>query len=105
MDASTSYFFVKKISYDKYGYFNTDLKIAANYDLMLRFLYKHKISTCYLPKILVKMRIGGESNRSLRNILQKSKEDYMALKENGVGGIYTLLLKNIIKIPQFFRRV
>lgn len=98
-------FFVKKIVYDKYGNFYTELKIAADYDLVLRFLYKHRISTYYLPEVLVKMRVGGKSNRSLRNILLKSKEDYLALKENGVGGLHTLLLKNIIKIPQFFRRV
>jgi len=50
------------------------------------------------------MRVGGASNRSLRNILQKSREDYRALKTSGVGGLAALAWKNLSKLPQFFRR-
>ena len=51
------------------------------------------------------MRIGGKSNRSLKNLIIKSSEDYKAWKVNGLdGGIYTILLKNISKLPQFFRK-
>jgi len=50
-----------------------------------------------------KMRLGGASNRSLANIMHKSREDYIALRRNDVGGMYTLLAKNIRKLPQFFR--
>jgi glycosyltransferase len=50
------------------------------------------------------MRLGGLSNRSLRNLLQKSREDYRALCRHHVGGLGTLLLKNLQKLPQFFRR-
>lgn len=98
-------FFVKKAVYEKYGYFNTDFEISADYEIMLRFLHKHKISTAYLPKILVKMRLGGVSNRNFRNIIRKSREDIKAWKVNGLkGGIDTVFLKNISKIPQFFTR-
>jgi len=97
-------FFVRTEVYEKYGCFNTDFKIAADYELMLRFLERNKISTHYIPEVLVKMRIGGKSN-SLRNIYRKSSEDYNAWKVNGLdGGLYTILLKNICKIPQFFRK-
>lgn len=97
-------FFVKKEFYDKYGKFDLDFGIAADYDFMLRMLGKYKISTTYLPKVLYKMRVGGASNRSIRNIIQKSKEDFRALKNNGIGGYKTLLIKNISKIPQFIKK-
>lgn len=50
------------------------------------------------------MRVGGESNRSLARILRKRREDYRALRRNGIGGILGLAAKNLGKLPQFFRR-
>jgi len=101
-----STFFVKKEIYNKYGYFNTNFKIAADYELMLRFLEKHKISTYYIPEVFIKMRIGGTSNRNIKNLIIKSNEDYRAWKVNNLnGGFYTILLKNLCKIPQFFKKV
>ncbi len=97
-------FFVKKDIYDKFGIFDTNFKIAADYDIILRFLGKHKISTAYLPEVMIKMRIGGESNKSIKNIILKMKEDIKALKKNNIGGLRTLILKNITKIPQLFRK-
>jgi glycosyltransferase len=98
-------FFVRREIYEKYGYFNTDFRIAADYELMLRFLEKHRISTYYIPEVLIKMRLGGASNRSLKNMFIKSSEDYKAWKVNNLnGGLYTILLKNFSKIPQFFIR-
>jgi glycosyltransferase len=64
-------FFVKRSCYRKFGLFNLEYKIAADYELMLRFLGKHSISTCYLNKVLVKMRTGGTSNKSVKNIIKK----------------------------------
>ena len=95
-------FFVLRDVYWKFGFFNLNYQISADYDLMLRFLGKHKISTAYLPEVLVKMRWGGKSNRSIKNIIIKSKEDYMALKRNKVGGLYSLFMKNFRKVGQFF---
>ena len=97
-------FFVKKEFYDKYGKFDLDFGIAADYDFMLRMLGKYKISTSYLPKVLYKMRVGGASNRSLKNIIQKSLEDIKALNNNNIGGIHTIILKNLSKIPQFLKK-
>jgi len=95
-------FFVLREVYWKYGFFNLNYKIAGDYDLMLRFLGKHKITTAYLPEVLVKMRWGGKSNKSIKNIILKSKEDYKALKNNKIGGLYSLFMKNFRKINQFF---
>jgi len=53
--------------------------------------------------VLVKMRLAGASNRSLGNMIRKSREDYRALKNNGVGGLSALAWKNLSKLPQFVK--
>ncbi|MBN2662917.1 MAG: glycosyltransferase [Bacteroidales bacterium] len=93
-------FYAKKHLYKSFGNFNTNFKIAADYDLMLRFL-KQNISTFFMPEIIVKMRLGGVSNRSIKTIIKKSREDYQAIKNNKIGGFFTLINKNISKISQF----
>jgi glycosyltransferase len=100
-------FFVKKWVYDKYGCFNTDFKISADYELMLRFLIKYRITTQYIPEVLIKMRIGGLSNkRFFRSWLIKGFEDYRAWKVNGLKqDIFTIFLKYLVKAPQFVRRI
>jgi glycosyltransferase len=95
-------FFVKKEIYEKYGYFKTSFKVSADYELMLRFLEQHQISTYYLPEVLTRMRWGGNSNGSLRNLLTKIFEDYRSWQINNLkGGLAAVLLKSFIKIPQF----
>lgn len=99
-------FFVKKWVYDKHGYYNTDFKIAADYELTLRFLEKHRISIYYIPEVLIKMRRGGLSNRGLKNLLIQTSEDYKAWKINNLRrNIFTILLKKLAKAPQFVRRI
>jgi glycosyltransferase len=97
-------FFVKAKIYKKYGTFDTSLRISADYDSMLRFLGKEKISITYLPQVLIKMRVGGESNNSIKNLIRKTKEDYHVIRKNKTGNVGTLVIKNISKIPQFFRK-
>lgn len=95
--------FIKKDIYNHYGQFNTDFKISADYELVLRFLYMHRISMHYIHKLCVKMRLGGVSNSSLFNIIRKTREDYKACKIYGVKkAARAVLKKNIRKIPQFF---
>lgn len=69
---------------------------------MLRVL-KSGIKVKYLPKVLYKMRAGGESYKSIKNIILKSIEDLRALKNNDVGGVWALVWKNFSKVGQFFR--
>lgn len=97
-------FYVRRSIYEQHGHFDTSFRIAADYDCMLRFLGKAGIRVRYIPEVLVNMRVGGASNRSLKNIIRKSKEDLRALRNNGLGGLSTLLFKNLRKVPQFFRR-
>jgi glycosyltransferase len=94
--------YIKHEIYEKYGDFDIQFKISADYDTMLRFLGRYKISAAYLPEVMVKMRVGGASNRSVKNIIRKSTEDYQAIKKNKFGSVFTLIFKNLRKIQQFF---
>jgi len=97
-------FFVKKECYQKYGDYSLELKSAADYELMLRFIHKHKISLSYLNQITVKMRVGGVSNASLKNRINANKEDRKAWQMNGLKpGFFTLIRKPLSKIFQFFK--
>jgi glycosyltransferase len=96
-------FFVKRDCYNKYGLFNTDFKSAADYELMLRFIHKQKIKVSYLPEVIVKMRVGGKSNRTLLNRIKANLEDRKAWKVNGLKpGWLTLWLKPFSKLGQYF---
>lgn len=95
-------FFVKKEVYNKFGSFNTGLKSAADYELILRFLYINKVKAEYLPRVLVHMRAGGVSNRSFNNRLKAHLEDYKAWRMNGQSPHwYTMVLKPLRKVFQF----
>ncbi len=96
--------FLKREVYEKYGRFDLDFTIAADYDFMLRILKHTELQFAYLPQVITKMRLGGESNKSIQNIIQKSKEDLRAIRKNKVGGWRTLLFKNFSKITQFIQR-
>ena len=94
--------FIKSTVLKKIGGYNLNYKISSDYDFLLRALSNKNIKKYYLPKTLVKMRIGGKSNNSLRNLMNKSLEDYQIIKKNKLGGIFTLFKKNYSKIRQFF---
>jgi glycosyltransferase involved in cell wall biosynthesis len=96
--------YVRREWYDRIGGFDTRYRIAADYDSILKLFSQPDFKAAYIPEVLVKMRVGGASNRSLKNILQKSREDYSALKLSGVGGAGALLWKNLGKLGQFFAR-
>jgi glycosyltransferase involved in cell wall biosynthesis len=96
-------FFVRRAAYEKYGFFNLGLGSAADYELMLRFLVKHKISTSYIPEVLVKMRGGGVSNVSVKNRIKANRMDRRAWSVNGLSPYpWTLLMKPIRKFHQCF---
>ncbi|EOV8088228.1 MULTISPECIES: glycosyltransferase family 2 protein [unclassified Providencia] len=97
-------FFMKKELYKEHGVFDLNFKISADYDSLLRYLWLHNISVSYLPKVVTKMRVGGESNRSFLNILRKTKEDILALRKNNIFWVYPLFMKNISKLPQFIKK-
>lgn len=84
-------FFAKRSCYQSFGSFNLNLVSAADYELMLRFIHKHKIKLAYLPEFIIKMRVGGKSNVSLKNRIRANNEDRKAWKINGLKPhFYTL---------------
>ena len=96
--------FIRKEMYDNFGGFDTHFKVAADYELMTRFLCVHKMRACYVPEVFIKMRWGGKSNKNIKNIVIKSLDDYRAIRKNRVGNFGTLILKNFSKIGQFLKR-
>ncbi|PRY15741.1 glycosyltransferase involved in cell wall biosynthesis [Pontibacter ummariensis] len=96
-------FYVKREVYERLGLYDTAFKSAADYELMLRYLYRHGISTAYLPAYLVRMRVGGKSNSTLKNRIRANNEDYNAWLVNGLRPrFYTRYLKPLRKLTQFF---
>lgn len=94
--------FLRREIYEKHGLFDLKFTISADYDFMLRVLRDETLKFCYLPRVITNMRIGGASNKNLKNIVIKMIEDYRAIRKNKIGGIFTLILKNTSKIKQFF---
>jgi glycosyltransferase len=96
--------FVRRKLYEKFGGFDEQFKIAADYELMLRFLEVNKIVGAYLPETAVKMRVGGMSNKSIKNILRANWEVYLAFKKNNLSrGWLVALLKPLSKLRQFLK--
>jgi len=96
-------FYVRKPVYQKLGGFNLDYKIGNDVELMMRFLEKENIVAHYLPEVLVKMRLGGVSNQSARNIYEQNKSILTAAKNLGVhiNPLSFLVYKVIDRIKQF----
>ncbi|HGY1051989.1 TPA: glycosyltransferase family 2 protein [Aeromonas salmonicida subsp. pectinolytica] len=94
-------FYMRRSCYIKFNDFDLTYKISADYDSILRYLWQGNVNAGYLPKVLIKMRVGGISNRSLANILCKTREDIQAMRNNGLFWPLTIALKNLSKIPQF----
>ncbi len=95
-------FFVRRSMYEKYGLFNTILRSAADYELMLRFLLKHEINLSYIPQTIINMRQGGKSTASISNRIKANVEDRKAWRMNGLKPhFFTLILKPLRKIKQF----
>ena len=95
-------FFCKKKLYDNYGDFNTWMKISNDYEIVLRFLYRYNAAAEYIPRVLIKMRAGGNSNGSLKKRYIANREDRMSWEINGlVAPIFSMYLKPLQKIGQF----
>ncbi|MBI2966571.1 MAG: glycosyltransferase [Bacteroidetes bacterium] len=95
--------FIRNDIYRKHGYFNLNFKLAADFELMLRFFEKGKISASYMPEPIVKMRLGGATNKSIKNILLQNIECYRAFKSNGLGvSLFYPVYRLIPKMSQYF---
>jgi glycosyltransferase involved in cell wall biosynthesis len=94
-------FYIRRECFDKYGLYKTDYKIAADFEFLLRVIYKEKIKTQYLPIDMVTMRTGGASTSGLESHKRIMKEHLRAFRENGIYTNSLLLsLRYIYKVQE-----
>lgn len=92
-------FFVKRKFYEKYGLFETDYQIAADYEMLIRLLYVHKLNYRYLPLKMVKMRMGGVSSNGIKSNITLNNEIIKACRKHGIH-------TNALKIyPKYFKKI
>ncbi|OQB13637.1 MAG: Glycosyl transferase family 2 [Candidatus Omnitrophica bacterium ADurb.Bin205] len=97
-------FYCKKVLYERFGFYRTDFKIAADVELMYRFLQKYHIRSKYINADFVRMRDSGMSNRGIKSIFVITREMKKAIIEN--GGQFNLikyLFFKFLKISEFFK--
>ncbi|MCZ8407327.1 glycosyltransferase family 2 protein [Achromobacter sp. SIMBA_011] len=76
-------FFVRREVYEKLGGFNLDFRIAADFELMMRFIEVHRVNAVYVPRVMIRMRLGGTTNKSIGNIIKQNREIMTALRLHG----------------------
>ena len=92
-------FFTYRKYFEEFGYYKTDYKIAADYELLIRFLYVHQLKSKYLPFDFMKMRTGGTSTASVKSNILLNKEIVRACRENEIWTCLPLLcLKYAVKV-------
>jgi glycosyltransferase involved in cell wall biosynthesis len=95
-------FYIRRKLIDQFGGYENHYFTAADYEFMARYLYLHKISAFYLPRLIVKMRNGGISNTTILSRLRANRRDYLAMRHNKIPFAFLVsILKPLIKIPQF----
>ena len=99
-------FYIKRSLVEKYGGYESHYFTAADYEFMARYLYFHKASAYYLPKLIIKMRMGGQSNINIYQRLRANRRDYLAMKKNKIPFAFIIsLLKPVSKVHQFYKKV
>ena len=95
-------FYIKRSMVEKYGGYETHYFSAADYEFMARYLFHHRVSASYLPRLIVRMRVGGASNKNLKQRLRANRRDYLAMKRNKIPFAFIVsILKPLIKLHQF----
>lgn len=99
-------FFVRRSLFKSFGDFDLRFNIASDVDLMIRFLEINKIKCFYIPELWVKMRLGGTTNKNLKNILLQNLEILNSLNKNKLprNFIIFFLYKFISKLKQFYNK-
>lgn len=97
--------YVRREIYEQFGSYRIDHGSAADYECMVRLMVKNQIRVGYIPNVAVKMRVGGESNASIKNRLKANEADRKAWEENGLKPPFGLrFTKPLSKLPQYIRR-
>ncbi len=94
--------YMRRSCYQQFGLFNLEMPTASDYEMMVRMMVRHRIRVRYIDQVFVKMRVGGQSNRSIKNRLLANKDDRTAWVKNGLRPPLGLRLsKPLRKVPQF----
>ena len=95
-------FYCKRELFDKFGYYRKDFKIAADYELLIRFFHVNKISFEYIPLIFVQMKLGGISTKNIFSKFNINKEVLYACRLNNLSSnIFKIYSKYFFKIFEF----
>jgi len=99
-------FYVRRSVYEQHGLFDTRYSIQSDFELCMRFLRVHQIRSKFIPTILVRMRMGGVTNRSIGSILAGNLESYRACRRHGlaVNPLTFFAKKWGSRLPQFLKR-
>ena len=96
--------FVKKSIYNKFGLFNLEYEFAADFDLMLRFFEINQCKVMFINNFITKMRLGGKTTKSLKNIIEGNKEIINIFNQNNLKAVNLYSLKRILKkLLQYFK--
>lgn len=94
--------YIRRELFDQYGLYKLGYDIAADYELLIRYLRMAKLRTRYLNESLVRMRMGGKSTRGWKSFKTLNKEIVRANLENGYFCCFPMLLpKYLFKIFEF----
>ncbi|WP_431440813.1 glycosyltransferase family 2 protein [Bacteroides hominis] len=97
-------FYCWKDCFLKYGFYKIDYSICADFELLLRFIYVHKIVTKYIPMDMVTMRVGGVSTNGLKSHIKILREHLRAFKENGIrANLFLLAIRYFYKVTEFIK--
>jgi len=98
-------FYFKRTLLEKYGNYKIEFNSASDYEFMARYLFKHNLSTVYLPKLIIRMRKGGLSNNSFLKRIEANRNDYKAMKANGIPfPLFVSILKPLSKLHQYYKK-
>jgi glycosyltransferase involved in cell wall biosynthesis len=96
-------FYARRELFERFGLYKSDYKIAADFELLLRFIHVNRIKYKYLKMPFVKMRTGGISNKSFKSNITLNREILRACRENGLQtGYFLIYLKYFFKVFEYF---
>lgn len=97
--------FVRTSVLREIGGFDTRFRYHADFDLMVRLFVERGVTSVHIPDILVRMRTGGQSNRSLRNIYRGNRESYDIARRAGIASSPLWFARKLLyRLPQFMNR-
>jgi glycosyltransferase involved in cell wall biosynthesis len=98
-------FYARRDLYARLGGYNTAYRLQSDFDLTMRFLAVHGVHSVYVPETWVEMRLGGATNRSVRNVIRGNLEAYRAARSHGLRVTPFFMVRKVLsRVPQFLSR-